>query len=275
MNKANWKLALAIGLCVLGAHDAPAQNRVRSNGYLGEVRDLLEKGDCAGVLKPLNAGLEEKLAPVQLVAGAMFDHGICVKPDWDRAMHFYTLADQGGEHAAAFRLAAGFAAPDRGPDVAAALWWLSRTKPAMQVHGCKTAPDTRDHPDRFVAELKTWPQDKLRACNYAAGLVATVAGEVHYPSRALSYSVGGDYVVRFMPGVGRIEMKAGQTREFELVGIVDGNMLAERKSLSVKNSFAENLSEVAQRALARYPRPQGIDPRWQFDVLFRFEVTRD
>jgi hypothetical protein len=31
---------------------------------------------------------------------------------------------------------------------------------------------------------------------------------------------------------------------------------------------------VAQRALQRYPRPEGIDPSWQFLVKFRFVIDR-
>jgi hypothetical protein len=272
MKKAKWKMVLALGLGVLAAHKGAAANSLRANQILRDARELIEKGDCEGALKPLNAGLAEKLPPVQLMAAVMFDHGICFKADWDKAVQLYALAHEGGEHAAAFRLAAGAAAPERGPDVGSALWWLAHAKPAVPVQGCELPPDTRDDPERFDAYLNSWPQDKLLRCNYAAGLVATVAGEVHYPSRALSWAVGGDYVVRFTPGLGRIDMKSGKTREFQLMGVFNSHALQERKSTRVTDGFVENLKQVSQRALERYPRPTGIDPDWQFDIMFRFVI---
>jgi hypothetical protein len=271
MKTANWKTAIALALGVLATHTAAA-----ADGYdiQRDVQDFLEQGDCAGVLKRVNEGLAKKMPPVQLLAGALLEHGVCFKADWDKAVELYTMASKGGESAAAYRLAAGFAAPDHGPDVAAAMWWLQHTDHRTPIKQCEVPEDARDDPERFVALLKSWPQDKLLRCNYAVGLVSTVAGEIKYPSRGLTYAVGGTYVLRFMPGQGRIEMKSGRMKEFALLsGVFDGHVLQERKSTSMQAGFVENLTQVSRRALERYPRPQGIDPAWQFDIAFVFNVV--
>jgi hypothetical protein len=268
------KTLLLMALCLsalAGAHAAPSSS---ASQIERDVLRAIESNDCAGAVERLNQGLTEDLPRMNLLAGTMFDHGICVKANWERAAGLYARALKGGEHAAAFRLAAGYAAPDRDPDIAAALWWLAHTRPAIQVKGCEVPADSLDDADRFVAQVKAWPEQKLVACNYAAGLVATVAGEVHYPARALSHSMGGDYVLRFTPGLGRIDIMAGKAREYELLGVFNADFVRERSTKYVTGSFEENLQKVAQRALARYPRPDGIDPSWQFPVKFVFVIDR-
>jgi hypothetical protein len=271
MKKASQTLLLALCLAAAaGAHAEPDRRAIRIER---DVLDAIESGDCEGAVKRLNEGLPENHPQLSLLAGTMFDHGVCVKRDWNRAVGLYVKAHQGGEHAAAFRLAAGYAAPDRDQDIAAALWWLAHTTPRVQVKGCEVQPDAVDDPDRFVAQLKSWPDTRLKACNYAAGLVATVAGEVHYPSRALAHSVGGDFILRFAPGQGRIDIKSGKTTEYQLLGVYNGDFVRERNTKYVTGTFEEHLQDVAQRALKRYPRPDGIDPSWQFPVMFRFVIN--
>jgi hypothetical protein len=273
MKKASRNLLLAF--CVAAAATAHAAPDRRAAQIERDVLSDVENGDCASAVKRLNEGLAEDHPQLNLLAATMFDHGVCVKRDWKRAVGLYVKADQGGEHAAAFRLAAGYAAPDRDPDIAAALWWLAHTSPLVQVKGCEVPPGSADDPDRFVAQIKSWPDQKLKACNYATGLVATIGGEVHYPTRALSHAMGGDFVLRFTPGLGRIDVQSGKTEEYQLLGIHSGDFVHERNTKYVTGTFEENLKRVAQRALERYPRPEGIDPSWQFFLKFRFALKRD
>jgi hypothetical protein len=268
------KTLLLAALCLSAIADAHAANDVRAAQIERDVVRAVEGNDCEGAVNRLNEGLAENLPKIDLLAGTMFDHGICVKANWERAVQMYVKADKGGEHAAAFRLAAGYAAPDRDPDIAAALWWLAHTTPLVQVKGCEVPAEARGDADSFVEHVKRWPDQKLLACNYATGLVASVAGQVHYPSRALSHAVGGDYVLRFTPGLGRIEVMSGKTTEYELIGVYNGDFVRERKTKYVTGSFEEHLQQVAQRALQRYPRPEGIDPSWHFLIRFSFVMDR-
>lgn len=269
MKKAFWKFGLVLALAASAAGSVAALE-TRANQIRREVLYYLEKDNCAGAVKRLNVGLEEGLAPVELLAATMLDHGICLKPNWDKAEALYRKANKGGERAAPYRLAAGFAAPNRGPDVAAALWWLTRALEGDDIKGCEIPLEARDDTDRFVAHLQTWPEDKLLRCNYAAGLAATLAGEVYFPSRALASAEGGDYMVRFTPGMGRIEVKSSKAKQFLLIGVFNGDE-RERKSRFV-DPFVDHLDQVSRRALKRYPQPAEIDPEWQFDIMFQFKI---
>lgn len=240
------------------------------------VTSRLEAQDCAGAVEELKAGLKKNYAEVSLLAGSMYDHGICVPHDWDRAVLFYSQAYQAGMKEAADRLAAGFAAPENGADVAAALWWAGQGR--MQGGGsqvlapCVVSPAAAQDIDRFVGELKTWPQSKLAMCNYVAGVMATLSAETKYPGRARAYGVGGEVVLRFLPAVPRIEMKTAGSHEYQLLGVVDGDTLRERGSTRVTGSFEQMLGAVADRALARYPQPQGIPADAEFALRFIFEL---
>lgn len=269
MKKASRTLALALGLAAVGcAHAGPLAGGA---AVVYHVMEDIKAGNCTGAVKRLNEALPDNNPRVDFLAASMFDNGTCVKPDWKSAARLYEKAHDGGIHAAAYRLAAGYAAPDGGPDIAAALWWLAHTNPAMWVDGCEVPSAAVADPDRFVAELKSWPAHKLTACNYAAGVVASVSVEVHYPESALVQDRQGQFRLRFSPGLGRIEIQSGKTGS--------ANCWTSAKTASCgpnakidAGSFEETLLQVAQRALQRYPKPEGIDPAWQVSILFNFET---
>jgi hypothetical protein len=261
---------LLLALFLAAAAGAHAEQSHRAIQIQIDVQAAVDHGDCAGAVKRLNEGLSIDNPQINLLAGTMFDHGICVKRDWNRALGMYAKAYGAGEHAAALRLAAGYAEPDRGPDIAAALWWMAHTNPLMRVEGCEVTRDpvVAADPDRFVALLKSWPVDKLRACNYATGLVATLAAEVRYPSRELANAMNGNFVLRFTPARGRIEIQSANTAQYQRLDGIE----REWDTKYVTGTFEEHLQQVAQRALERYPRPEGIDPSWQFVVGFSFAI---
>jgi hypothetical protein len=240
---------------------------------LSEIGTYLKHGDCSGAIKRLNEGLSQSLPEVFLVAGSMYDEGICVKPDWKKAVHFYGRAYEAGQRTAASRLAAGFASPEHGPDIGAALWWANRPGDFVAPGGCQLPEALLGDPDGFVAELQRWPAKRLAACNYAVGLAATVTGEMHYPGRALAYGVEGSYVAVFTPAAGRVEAQQLETYAPQEGGGVDGNFAKDRESKKVTGSFDAMLQSVAARALKRYPKPDGIDPGWQFKIGFKFSFT--
>jgi len=176
------------------------------------------------------------------------------------APSFYVLAWNGGAAEAADRLAAGYAAPENGADVAAALWWASRGrgKPGL-VQGmpaCTVSAAAADDIDRFVAELQTWQPSRLAACNYLTGVMSTMAAEVKYPSAGARYGVEDNVTVRFLPGVPRIEVKKADASAFQLV------------------DFEKALNEVADRALRRYPQPGGIPADALVKVEYGFRIAK-
>ena len=258
-------------LALLGAA-ANAQGGTRSGALAVDgIRGAIAARDCNLAVDRLKSGLKNGYPEVFLLAGSMYENGICVKRDWARAVSFYAQAHEAGEADGAARIAAGYADPANGPDVAAALWWAWKN-PAFRPGACGVPKEAMADPDRFVAELKTWPQARLAACNYVAGVLSTIAAEVKYPDQAAAHAIGGDVKLRFLPGIPRIDLQRGESREYEMVGWVMVDTLRDRKSRRMADGFEEALSRVANRALQRYPHPGGIPADTLIEVKFSFGI---
>jgi hypothetical protein len=260
------------------AASAPAgageQPSVHGQRTVEEITERIALKDCEGAVADLKRALRKGFPEVALLAGSMYDNGVCVTRDWERAVPFYIQAWQDGLPKGAYRLAAGYASPDNG-DVAAALWWASRLRDrgfrAQGVASCEVSPAVRDDPERFTAELQTWPQARLAVCNYLTGVMATMSGEGKYPSQAAHTAVGGTVGLRFLPGVPRIELTRGRVSEHALAGLVDGDRAQERGTRSA-GGFEKALREVADRALRRYPQAPGIPADAVLETDYVFEV---
>lgn len=232
----------------------------------------VEERDCAEAVDWLKYGLKQEYREVMLMAGTMYDHGICVRRDWSRAVAFYTQAHAAGMARGAERLAAGYADPANGADVAAALWWASKSR-SFRVPGCVVGKDAVGDPDRFVAELSAWRPERLAYCNYAAGVIATIASELRYPDMAAAYSMGGKLSLRFLPAVPRIELQKNESQEFAMVGLINGNWKRDRDSKEIAGSIEKAVTQLADRALKRYPQPKGIPEDTVLDLNYTFEIV--
>lgn len=272
-------LAAALGVLVATLPSPPAVAGERPSSYgqrtVEAITERIALKDCAGAVADLKSGLKKGFPEVALLAGSMYDAGVCVQRDWERAVPFYIQAWQDGLAKGAYRLAAGYAAPENG-DVAAALWWAGRAgdkTPAVQgLAPCTVGPASRDDPERFTAELQTWTPARLSVCNYLTGVMATLSGEGKYPAQAAHSGVGGTVTLRFLPGVPRIELKRGEVSEHMLVGLVDGDRAHARGTRSA-GGFETALRDVADRALRRYPQPPGIpaDAVLESEYVFQFQ----
>lgn len=223
----------------------------------------------ARAVERLKEGLRKEYGEVELMAGTMYEHGVCVKRDWPRAVPFYVRAVEHGVREAADRLAAGYADPLNGPDMAAALWWATRGRrfpPASLGISEGAAAD----PDRFVAELRSWAPERLVRYTYVVGVLSTVISELRYPELAQRYGLGGEVLVRFFPAVPRIEVRSGERHEYQLLGVYNVNVLRDRRARPVNNAFETLVEEIAARALKRYPQPPGLLPEEVVEARFIF-----
>jgi hypothetical protein len=258
---------LATGLALLYAYSAFAATP--GEQAAADVTSRIEARNCVQAVERLKDGLRKEYGEVELLAGTLYDHGVCVKRDWSRAVPFYVQAHAHGIKAAAERLAAGYADPLNGPDIAAAIWWAARSRvytPASLGISEAAATD----PDRLVAELRAWPPARLANFNYVIGVISTIASEMRYPALAQRYGLGGEVIVRFFPSVQRIEVRRGETREYQLLGVYNANVLRDRLARPVNNSFDTVVEEIAGRALRRYPKPPGILPDGVVEARFLF-----
>lgn len=260
----------AVSLLLSLAVPAAAERAAPGVEAASEVGARIKAGDCAGAVGSLNEGLAKNHPEVNLLAGAMFENGVCVKPDWNRAMRLYGKAFDGGQKAALYRLVSGFAAPEHGPDMAAALWWANRNKEQFTNTACQLSDAVAADPDRFVAELRTWAPARLATCNYMLGVWATLIGEIRYPDKAASYSLGGDIRLHFEPAVPRIDIKTANITEYTMAGWVNGNAVADRTFRSSTGSFEDTVRQLADRALKRYPQPAGIPTNASAEMNIHF-----
>lgn len=259
-------------MLVLSGVSGQADAGSRSGSLAVEaIRGSIAARDCQLAVDRLKGGLANDYAEVFLLAGSMYENGICVKRDWARAVSFYVQAHGKGEKEGAARIAAGYADPANGPDAAAALWWAWRT-PGFGLSRCAVPQEARTDPDLFVAALKAWPAPRLAACNYIAGVLSTISAEVKYPELAAAHAIGGDVTIRFLAGVPSIELQRGESREYELVGWVSADTLRDRKTRRMGDGFEAALSAVANRALQRYPHPGGIPADALVQVKFSFGI---
>lgn len=266
-------LALALALPAARAQVRNPLYQQSGEAIVDEVRHLIAARDCGAAVKQLKVGLEETRPEVALLAGSMYEHGVCVKRSWDHAVTFYVQAHAGGQAEAAERLAAGFADPAQGPDAAAALWWTlhSRVRPHfIGDSGCAVGREAEQDPDRFVAALRSWDPARLAICNYIAGVVSAISADVKYPRRSQASAMRSEATLRFLPAVPRIDLKQGPDGEFRLAGWRDGDAAREREAGPAAEGFEAVFRDAARRALRRYPQPAGIPAELQLQLRYVF-----
>lgn len=247
--------------------------RTDSERAMQAVLDQIQQRNCIGAVDQLNAGLAKSYRDVYYLAGSLYEEGICLKPNWDRAVTMYQRAWDGGRTEAASRIAAGYAAAVGGHDRAAALWWAIKSGQKLPASCLEVAPLLADA-DRFVAALRAWPAGRLDACAYVAGVMTTIQGDVDYPRLAAEHGLEGSVALTFVPAQARIDI-TGQTVEMQDIGgFVSGDAQRDRESRRVRESFSKYLRQIADRALARYAKPADVPADWQLAANYEFKFDK-
>ena len=207
--------ALLAALCATSASAAPGPvdpqlDRI-ADEIIASVRTAITAGNCDAAVNILKSGLKSGRPKVSLLAGSMYEQGLCVKRDWDTAISFYALAADGGLKEGADRLAAGYADPVNGPDIAAALWWAQRGMSRLVIPYCPISDAALQDPDRFVAEIGTWEPGRLATCNYVFAVSSMMTAELAYPELAADFSLGAEVRYIFYPGRPAVEIEKSET----------------------------------------------------------------
>jgi hypothetical protein len=269
------KGALAVALALLqaataGAAERPEATRAERES-VGRVFTALERKDCATAVQRLNQGLAEKYIDIYMLAGSMYEEGLCLKSNWERAVQMYLQADRLGHRGAWARLVAGYA--DQGRDPASALWWASRRGGMGLPRTCLLPSGLWDDPEAVVATLRAWPRGQLEQCLYAAGVMAMVTGDVEFPSVPLTFELNAHVVMRFVPAEASIDWKTVEVEALPVHGVVRGDYQRDRSSRQVRASFETYLRELGERALKRYAKPAEMPSDWQVDSHFFFRLV--
>jgi len=246
-----------------GAAMSDAERAVQS------VVDAVAAADCAAATARLNAGIAKSYPEVFTLAGVMFEDGLCLKPNWDRALGFYERALAAGQGGIAARIAAGYAAPIGGRDLATALWWSIRARTALPAPCASVVPLAADA-DKFVAALNAWPAGQLRACAYSAAVMASIQADAESPSLGAGTGLRGSFKVTVLPAQGKVDINDDAV----LAAGAAPTSTDDRDASEAKKALSARLIRTADRALKRYERPAGIAPDWRTEAVFALQGSR-
>lgn len=267
---------------VLGAHAAASPESTRA------VIKALEAKDCAGAVKELNAALAGGAPEALMLGASMFEQGLCLKPNLERAVRLYRRASETGGVGAAARLTALYASPAAGPDKGPALWWAQQAALPLPA-ACVVAADARTDADAFAKALAAWPAAQLDACVHVSGVLAALAAEFQIkPAPAEVDGVSLD----FQPAPGtlnvsyaKLQGEGNQLRarvvqaggSMQMQGYArdpSADQLLAKQNEVAWAELAKDVERVARDAQARFPRPAGIDAGWRIRLQVNGLLTR-
>lgn len=251
-----------------GLEPTPAQKAVQV------VLDAIQNRDCPGAVAGLNAGLAKAYPEIFTLAGALYQEGVCVRQNWQRAEGLYQRAIALNHPGVMPRLAAGYASAAGGRDQAAALWWAARAKTALPAACASVVPLAGDA-DKFVAALQAWPAAQIQHCAYAAAVMASVQAELEQPDFAASYGMVGTVVMNFAPAQGRIDIQDdGVDAPPPAVGVVTGGSSQDMERRAARLAFQAQLRQAADVALKRFEKPAGLPADWRVEARYVFQASR-
>lgn len=272
------RLAAACMAALAGA--AAAQDKplrpdetVLEREALAEVAQALRGAQCELAVARLNDGLKARHPGVYVLAGSMYENGVCLKPNWARAERMYLSAAEAGHEGGLMRLVAGLA--EGGRDLGAAMWWLQRSR-VLVPDECRVPGFVADQPESFVVTLRQWAPQRLASCVYVAGVMAHLTSDVDYPAVALAFGESATVRVAFRPAAGVIEVRTVQREALSgNYGVTSGSDDMAAASRQVRSALEAHVRGVADRALARFKRPEAglrADLTLTTDFIFRVYV---
>lgn len=225
--------------------------------------------DCKLAVSHLNKGLKEAYPSALVLAGSMYEDGLCLKAAWDQAERMYLRAHEAGHRAGLLRLVAGLARGQR--DIGAALWWAQQVQISLPAD-CLVPAEARTTPEAFVQALQTWPAGRAQACAYVAGVMAFLVGDAEYPRSAAAMGLHGRVHLEYRPSEERMSWRTEELNEQALYGVSSGDAVADRSSRKYRSQLEVSMRELGERALQRYQRPAGVEPGWTIKARFLFDL---
>lgn len=262
---------LALGMSQAGADGRKEPPSKPESQAIAAIHDAMRARDCTLAASRLNDALKRKYPSAYLLAGTMYEQGVCLKPDWERASTLYQQATAAGEPQGRLRLVAGLAAGNR--DRAAAMYWALEDAGQRLPAECEAGRELRGNPEAYVAQLRKWPAGRLDACVYVAGVVSAIAGEIEYPSMGTAYSIYGSYRMSFTPSTATVEWTERELRLGDMLGVSSGDDARDRDSARVRQTLRRELEETSQRALRRFAKPAEVPAGWRFQQDFAFQIA--
>ena len=266
-------VAIAAAISLLGPPNAQAGEATKG------VVKALEARDCAAAAKELNTAIAGGSAEALVFGGVMFEEGLCLKANGERAARLYQRAADAGAPDARSRLASLYASPVGGSDKGAAIWWgLQAGLPLPKA--CVVDADMRGNAERFAQTLNAWPAGQVDACVHVTAVLAVLDAELVLlkPDNPSQDGV----TVEFRPATGRLAASVSALgtsfadaapRVTTANNVVGSNAISQSASpeqiraqavLEEKQELARQIDRVCKSALARFPRSaSAIDADWR------------
>ncbi len=275
-------LSLLLGIATV----APSPS-LAANEYTKAVVKAIEARDCIEAVRQLNLALSGASPEALMLGGAMFEQGLCLKQNTERASRLYLRAADAGASGARSRLAALYASPEGGSDKGVAIWWGLQANLALP-DSCVIGNDIRSNAELFAQTLSRWPAGLLEACVHVTGVLATLDAEfVTRPGDDGREGVSFD----FRPSTGSVEVRANQLNQAlidnsprvvatnNVVGVnnvqqsVTPDQMRTLMAQQEKQELVKRVDSIGRGALARFARPAGIDSKWR--IQLSVEAPRD
>jgi hypothetical protein len=237
------------------------------------VVEAIGRRDCNAAVTQLNAGLAKGHADVMLLAGAMYEEGLCIKPNWERAVGLYERAAAAGRSEAMARIAAGYASQAGGRDLAATVWWALRAGTPVP-DTCGQVTSLVNDADKFVAALKAWPAGQLQACAHAAAVMATVQGEAGAANYAAAFGLRGTVRFTYNPSGGQLDVVEQVSSTSPVSVVVTDAAVRESEQQAQRTAFSAALRQLTERALKRYEKQPGLPAQWRVTAEYAYGEGR-
>jgi hypothetical protein len=282
MRTQNILLAFLVSLATV----SPSLSAAASEATKGVIK-AIEARDCVEAVRQLNLALSGGSPEALLLGGAMFEQGLCLKQNTERASRLYVRAVDAGAGGARSRLAALYASPVGGLDKGVAIWWgLQANLPLPKP--CVVSSDLRGNAELFAQTISNWPAGVLDACVHVTGVLATLDAEfVVKPQVQARDSLSVD----FHPADGRLEVSANPTSlalidnsprvvtTNNVVGVNNAQQSATTDQMRAllaqeeRAQLAKRVESISRDAITRFPRPAGMDSSWR--IQLSIESARD
>ncbi len=260
--------ALAATALLLAANSVAAERGYSPDREaLNSVILQLQHKDCPAAISALNKGIKSQQPDLLLLAGSMYEHGLCLKPNWIAAEGYYLQANQAGNPGAIDKLIAGYARDNRDP--AAAMYWNALSGRDSLPSACLFKPGLAQDPDKFVAELQGWKPERIAACVYVAGVTAQVRAELEFPQELVDRGMSGELHGNFNPATATFTWKTEHTSEM----VTTRTVAFEESTKRMKGILLKHANTISDRALLNYKQPPGIDPAWNAPITFTYRTT--
>lgn len=213
------------------------------------------KNLCVALVNSINPELAKGSPWALTLAGQLYESGACLKRDWVRAEQLLLKAASADHVAAKYSLAAGYATPAAGPDLAAALWWAHEARLTLPSDCTVKGYGDGKSADPFIAEIQQWGAKRVRDCAYVAAFQGAIAAELFSPLAPRHSGRPAVAAVTFFPDEGRMVAEVrnvgGPTEQREW-------RLADSTGALGDSGLLDRIQLASRKAAQRLPAPPGL-----------------